>query len=134
MPLFINRSVAVAISSADQRGSPVEGIGSILHERGRVARVDLLGNRRAGVTEILRNLLHGDVGLERERLKRDMPKEKLTRALAYIVLKPDEGKLVLKAADLGFEEDAPEADVRERHVIYAKKLLGRLVGKLPPKE
>ena len=69
-----------------------------------------------------------------ERLKRDMPKEKLTRALAYIVLKPDEGKLVLKAADLGFEEDAPEADVRERHVIYAKKLLGRLVGKLPPKE
>ena len=69
-----------------------------------------------------------------ERLKRDMPKEKLTKALAYIVLKPDEGKLVLKAADLGFEEDAPEADVRERHVIYAKKLLGRLVGKLPPKE
>jgi len=69
-----------------------------------------------------------------ERLKRDMPKEKLTKALAYIVLKPDDGKLVLKAADLGFEEDAPEADVRERHVIYAKKLLGRLVGKLPPKE
>jgi len=69
-----------------------------------------------------------------EKLKREMPKEKLTKALAYIILKPDAGKLVLKAADLGFEEDAPEADVRERHVIYAKKLLGRLVGKLPPKE
>lgn len=69
-----------------------------------------------------------------EHLKRDMPREKLIKALAYIILKPDEGKLVLKAADLGFEEDAPEADVRERHVIYAKKLLGRLVGKLPPKE
>ncbi len=69
-----------------------------------------------------------------EKLKRDMPKEKLTKALAYIILKPDDGKLVLKAPDLGFEEDAPEADVRERHVIYAKKLLGRLVGKLPPKE
>ncbi len=69
-----------------------------------------------------------------EKLKRDMPKEKLTKALAYIILKPDEGKLVLKAPDLGFEDDAPEADVRERHVIYAKKLLGRLVGKLPPKE
>ena len=49
-----------------------------------------------------------------EKLKREMPKEKLTKALAYIVLKPDEGKLVLKAPDLGFEEDAPEADVRER--------------------
>src|SRR5438874_8434483 len=69
-----------------------------------------------------------------EKLKRDMPKEKLTKALAYIILKPDEGKLVLKAPDLGFEDDAPEADVRERHVFYAKKLLGRLVGKLPPKE
>ena len=69
-----------------------------------------------------------------EKLKRDMPKEKLTKALAYIILKPDDGKLVLKAPDLGFEDDAPEADVRERHVIYAKKLLGRLVGKLPPKE
>ena len=69
-----------------------------------------------------------------EKLKRDMPKEKLTKALAYIILKPDEGKLVLKAPHLGFEDDAPEADVRERHVIYAKKLLGRLVGKLPPKE
>jgi len=69
-----------------------------------------------------------------EKLKRDMPKEKLTKALAYIVLKPDAGTLVLKAPDLGFEDDAPEADVRERHVIYAKKLLGRLVGKLPPKE
>src|SRR5258706_3995517 len=69
-----------------------------------------------------------------EKLKRDMPKEKLTKALAYIVLKPDDGKLVLKAADLGIEKDAPAADVRERHVVYAKKLLGRLVGKLPPKE
>jgi len=63
-----------------------------------------------------------------------MTKEKLTKALAYIILKPDDGKLALKAPDLGFEDDAPEADVRERHVIYAKKLLGRLVGKLPPKE
>ena len=69
-----------------------------------------------------------------EKLKREMPREKLTKALAYIVLKPDEGKMVLQAPDLGFEEDAPEADVRERHVIYAKKLLGRLVGKLPSKE
>ena len=69
-----------------------------------------------------------------EKLKREMPREKLTKALAYIILKPDEGKMVLQAPDLGFEEDAPEPDVRERHVIYAKKLLGRLVGKLPPKE
>src|SRR6185503_18902312 len=43
-----------------------------------------------------------------EKLKREMPREKLAKALAYIILKPDEGKLVLQAPDLGFEEDAPE--------------------------
>jgi hypothetical protein len=69
-----------------------------------------------------------------DRLKRDIPKEKLAKALAYVILKPEEGKLVLQAPDLGFEEDCPEPEVRERSVIYAKKLLGRLVGKLPLKE
>jgi len=69
-----------------------------------------------------------------EKLKKDIPTEKLKKALAYVILKPDDGKVILKAPDLGFEEDSPEPEVRERHVIYAKKLLGRLLGKLPPKE
>ena len=69
-----------------------------------------------------------------EKLKKDVPKEKLTKALAYVILKPDEGNLILKAPELGFEEDSPQDEVKERSVIYAKKLLGRLVGKLPPKE
>jgi hypothetical protein len=69
-----------------------------------------------------------------DRLKKDLPKEKLKKALAWVILKPDEGKAVLSARDLGFEEPLEEAEVRERAAIYAKKLLGRLVGKLPPKE
>jgi len=49
------------------------------------------------------------------------------------LFKADEGKLVLKAPDLGFEEDAPEADVRERHVIYAKSSWAGLWGSCRPR-
>jgi hypothetical protein len=69
-----------------------------------------------------------------ERLKKDLPKEKLKKALAWVILKPDDGKVVLKAAGLGFEDEMLETDVRERAAIYAKKLLGRMLGKLPPKD
>jgi hypothetical protein len=69
-----------------------------------------------------------------DRLKKDIPKEKLTKGLAMVILNPDDGKVITKGDDFGLENEAPEQDVRERHVIYAKKLLGRLIGKLPVKE
>jgi hypothetical protein len=67
-------------------------------------------------------------------LKKEIPKEQLKKACAWIILKPDAGKVVTTAPDLGIEGDTDEGTVRERSVLYAKKLLGRLVGKLPPKE
>jgi hypothetical protein len=87
----------------------------------------------------LQDLGHGEFEAEVpylifERLKKDIPKEKLTKAVAWIILKPDDGKVILKAADLGFEDDLDEAAVRERSAMYAKKLLGRLEGKLPVKD
>lgn len=69
-----------------------------------------------------------------ERLKKDLPKEKLKKALAWVILKPDDGKVILKASEVGVEDDMLETDVRERAAVYAKKLLGRMLGKLPPKE
>jgi hypothetical protein len=69
-----------------------------------------------------------------DRLKKDIPKEKLTKGLAVLILNPEEGKVVTKGEDFDLENEANEQDVRERHVIYAKKLLGRLIGKLPVKE
>ena len=69
-----------------------------------------------------------------ERLKKEVPKEKLTKALAWVILKPDEGKIVKKCGEIGVDEDQEEAEIRDRSVIYAKKLLGRLKGKLPPKD
>lgn len=60
-------------------------------------------------------------------------KDALTKAAAWVVLKPNEGKVVTSAPALGMENVIPEADVRERSALYAKKLLGRVLGKLPAK-
>jgi hypothetical protein len=69
-----------------------------------------------------------------DKLKSEIDKDVLIKACAWIVLKPDEGKAVTKAPELGWEDDAQEDEIRERAQIYAKKLLGRLVGKLPKKD
>ena len=69
-----------------------------------------------------------------ERLKKDIPKDKLIKATAWVILKPGEGKAITTAPDAGIDGEAAEETVRERTVLYAKKLLGRLLGKLPPKE
>ena len=60
-------------------------------------------------------------------------KDDLAKAAAWVVLKPNEGKVVTSAAALGMENIIPEPDVRERSALYAKKLLGRVLGKLPAK-
>ena len=69
-----------------------------------------------------------------EKLRKDVPKEQLVKALAWVILKPGDGKTVTKAPDLGVDDELDEEQVRLRSAIYAKKLLGRLLGKLPPKE
>ena len=69
-----------------------------------------------------------------QRLKAEVPADKLKKSLAWIVLRPNEGKVITKAAELDANDPIDEELIRERHVFYAKKLLGRLLGKLPPKE
>ena len=69
-----------------------------------------------------------------DKLKKDVPKAKLIKITAWIALKPDAGKVVRNAPDLGYDNEQEEGEVRERTAVYSKKLLGRLLGKLPPKE
>jgi ABC-type multidrug transport system permease subunit len=66
-----------------------------------------------------------------DRLRADFDQTELIHILAYIAIDPDQGTVL---------EDAPELDVhgpinpdtiRTRNVMYALKLLGRLLGKLP---
>ena len=68
-----------------------------------------------------------------DRMKKEIPKAELIKAAAYVALKPDEGTVIDKCKDLDIEDGAAEDRVRERVGVYAKKVLGRLLGKLPPK-
>lgn len=53
------------------------------------------------------------------------------RALAWIILNPEDGQVVAKAPELGLPRHPPERLVRQRSVLYAEKYLGRLLGKIP---
>jgi ABC-2 type transport system permease protein len=54
----------------------------------------------------------------------------LRRILAWIILAPDTGQVINQMPELGLRRHPPEPLVRERCVLYAKKYLGRLLGKL----
>jgi hypothetical protein len=66
-----------------------------------------------------------------ERLKTEVPKDKLMKACAWVALKPKDGDVVKTAPDLGLDVEIDEEEIRGRSVVYAKKMLGRLLGKLP---
>jgi hypothetical protein len=66
-----------------------------------------------------------------ERLKGDVQKDQLMKAVAWVILKPGEGTVPVSIKELGVEGEVPEETVRERVTLYGKKLLFRLLGKLP---
>jgi len=68
-----------------------------------------------------------------ERMKKEIPREQLIKASAYIALKPEVGPILDKCPDVGIDDGASEDRVRERIGVYAKKVLGRMLGKLPVK-
>ena len=55
----------------------------------------------------------------------------LVRILAWIILTPERGSVITKAPELGLRRSPPESVIRERTTLYAQKLLGRLLGKIP---
>lgn len=69
-----------------------------------------------------------------ERLQQDMPKDQLIKILYWIALHPTDGNdtAIKDLWALKFTNDAVDPQqTRERAAIYAVKLLGRLLGKLP---
>ena len=54
----------------------------------------------------------------------------LRRILTWVVLNPGEGTVINQAPELGLRRHPPESVVRERSALYAKKFLGRLMGKI----
>jgi outer membrane biosynthesis protein TonB len=69
-----------------------------------------------------------------ERLQSDFPKEDLTKILYWIALHPADGNdhAVDEMRSLGLGNGPGDMDTtRERAAIYAVKLLGRILGKIP---
>jgi ABC-type transport system involved in cytochrome c biogenesis permease component len=69
-----------------------------------------------------------------ERLQQDIPKDQLIKILYWIALHPTEGddSAVDQVWALRFTSGAMDVEqVRDRAAIYAVKLLGRILGKIP---
>lgn len=68
-----------------------------------------------------------------ERMKKEIPRDQLLKAATFVALKPEVGTVLDKCPDVGIDDGTNEERVRERVGVYAKKVVGRLLGKLPPK-
>jgi hypothetical protein len=66
-----------------------------------------------------------------DKIRFDVPEDKLKKVLTYIVYHPTDDVVPTKVPELGLENEVFEEGVRERSIGYAKKLLGRILGKLP---
>ena len=65
-----------------------------------------------------------------DQLQARFATDDLRRALAWIVAFPDDGKVVNNAPELGFSRHPPDISVRSRSALYARKFLGRVLGKI----
>jgi ABC-2 type transport system permease protein len=68
-------------------------------------------------------------------LRGSIPKDQLIKALVYIILNDRDGAVLTNLKDfkdLAIDAEIGEDDVRMRSVLYAKKMLFRLLGKMPP--
>lgn len=85
----------------------------------------------ASVADLLRDPREARVGrLVFDLLKERFSRDQLRHALAWIVLAPDDGSVIDNLPELGFARHPPDVAVRRRSVLYAKKYLGKLLGKL----
>lgn len=85
----------------------------------------------AAIADIFANLHEAEIGrLVFDELQARYGRDELRQVLAWIILNPDAGTVVTLAPELGFKRGLQEGIVRERCALYAKKYLGRLLGKI----
>ena len=58
--------------------------------------------------------------------------QRLVLVLGQMTLHPDKGEVIRTAPELEADVGVGEDQIRERLYIYAKKMLGRVLGKIPP--
>ena len=66
-----------------------------------------------------------------QRLRREIPDAKLKEILALMAFHPNHGSVIPTAPDLDLDIGVGEDQIRERLQVFAVKMLGRMLGKLP---
>ena len=85
----------------------------------------------AAIADVSQDLHEAEIArLVFDELQTRYKHAELRRILAWIVLRPDDGTVITQALELDFPRHPPEAVVRERSALYARKFLGRLMGKI----
>jgi ABC-type multidrug transport system permease subunit len=85
----------------------------------------------AGIADVGEDVHEGEIArVVFDDLRADLGDERLSRVLAWIILYPREGSAITSAPELGLGRRFREDIIRERTVLYGKKFLGRLRGKI----
>jgi hypothetical protein len=85
----------------------------------------------AAIADVSENPHEGEIArLVFDQLRADFGDERLSRILAWIILYPEAGTAVTSVPELGLERQFREDIVRERILLYSRKFLGRLRGKI----
>lgn len=86
----------------------------------------------AAVSDIGADLREAEIGrVVFDELQARFGRDQLSRLLAWIILRPKEGKVLTDIPELRLRRKITEDAVRQRSVLYSKKYLGRLLKKLP---
>ncbi|HVT71757.1 MAG TPA: ABC transporter permease [Lacunisphaera sp.] len=85
----------------------------------------------AAVADICADLHEAEIGrMVYDQLRTAVGDARLRLVLAWVVLRPDDGRVLDSIPELNLKRRPAEKVVRERSQLYAKKYLGRLLGKL----
>lgn len=86
----------------------------------------------AAIADIGQDRSEAEIGrLIYEQLQTVTTPADLRRALGWIVLHPDDGRIVTSAPELALRGEMNPDIVRERSAWYARKYLGRVLGRIP---
>jgi ABC-2 type transport system permease protein len=113
----------------------VANIGSLLENWAPGQEGDLVQRVRnllsaAAVFDVLEDPDEGAVGyVVLDYIRQQVPDEDLEKALTYIIKHPNGGTVLTQAPDLGAQGQITEGAARERSILYALKLLKRVLGK-----
>jgi ABC-2 type transport system permease protein len=85
----------------------------------------------AGIADVSEDVHEGEIArLVFDDLRAQFGDERLGRLLAWVILYPAKGNAITSAPELGLGRRFREDVIRERTVLYGKKFLGRLRGKI----